>query len=204
MEVLITGFSPFDGRLRNASWVAAQSLQTQPYVSVLELPVVWGAPRIKLQPVCETACPSVIIGMGEGKEGAFAIETVAQNARASRRDNLANLPFYPLIDPQGPTQQRASVDADRLHQYLTEKHWPVRVSTTAGAFLCEETLYTLESLRAQHEPLKTVLFVHLPSYGSQLQVNQVNRRCDTQLLSAFAAHLHRAVLDIHAQTHGNT
>ena len=73
MEVLITGFSPFDGRLRNASWVAAQSLQTQPYVSVLELPVVCGAPRIKLQPVCETAGPSVIIGMGEGKEGAFAI-----------------------------------------------------------------------------------------------------------------------------------
>jgi len=197
MQILITGFAPFDGRLTNASWLAAQSLASQVPVEILEMPVVWGAPLTALQPICERDCPAIIISMGEGKVGEFTFLVVAHNERGMRLDNLAKMPFQRLIDPLGPAQRDGSIDANRLCARLSGQAWPIRVSTDAGAFLCEETLYTLEFLRQDYAHLQTVVFVHLPPHGSEFQRNHESQQCDTEQLTRFAQHLHAAVLEIH-------
>jgi len=163
MHILMTGFSPFDGRLDNASWLAVESLASQvPAVDMLQIPVIWGEPLARLKPICASHCPEIIISMGEGHVGEFTIEIVARNERALRPDNRANRPFQRLIDPQGPALRNGSINAEQLCQRLTKHGWPIRVSTDAGAFLCEETLYTLEGLREDYPHLSTVVFVHLP------------------------------------------
>jgi len=203
MHILMTGFSPFDGRLENASWLAVESLASQsPAIDTLEIPVIWGAPLARLKPICASHCPEIIISMGEGHVGEFTVEILARNERAMRTDNRANTPLQRLIDPQGPALRNGSIDSEQLCQRLREHGWPIRVSTDAGAFLCEETLYTLEGLREDYPHLGTVVFVHLPPYGSQFQMNDEDQLCHIDILSRFARHLRDAVVHIHGLTQG--
>jgi pyroglutamyl-peptidase len=195
MQVLITGFTPFDGRPVNGSWLAAQSLAAVPEVQTLEIPVVWGAPLPALKLACRQFEPQIIISLGEGHPGEFTIETLARNQRAPRPDNLGELPAEALISALGPATHHASIDAAALQARLrSNQPLPVRLSTDAGAFLCEETLYTLESLKAAQANLQTVVFVHLPPFGTTLQVDGADLLCDAELLSGFARQLLAAVL----------
>ena len=126
MHILMTGFSPFDGRLENASWLAVESLASQsPAIDTLEIPVIWGAPLARLKPICASHCPEIIISMGEGHVGEFTVEILARNERAMRTDNRANTPLQRLIDPQGPALRNGSIDSEQLCQRLREHGWPI-------------------------------------------------------------------------------
>jgi pyroglutamyl-peptidase len=195
-KVLVTGFTPFDGRSVNASWIAARSLATLDSIDTLEVPVLWGAPQRLLAPVCEVECPEVIISMGEGREGWFDIETVARNRRNERGDNHGNLPDGEPIYPDGPDQCHATIDAVQLQRQLNLAGVPARISRDAGAFLCEELLYTLETLKTQSGQLNKVVFVHLPPFGTQLVYAGERTTCDDALLGGFASILREAVLSL--------
>lgn len=190
-RILLTGFEPFDGREQNASWIAANALAQQQYsgtqLRAVLIPVCWGAPRRVLDPIVAEWQPHVIIGMGEGEPGVFRLESVANNTRRERTDNDGKLPEGRVIEPGGPTCRTASIDCTTLRGALAAPGLPVRVSTDAGAFLCEELLYTLESLRNAHETLDTVLFVHLPPFGTALELQGQPRVCDEALLLEFAS-----------------
>jgi len=198
---LVTGFTPFDGRDVNASWIAARSLDTHDFVQTVEIPVVWSAPARVLHQICADACPEVIISMGEGREGWFDIETVARNTRKERADNNGTFPEGRPVIPRGHATLEASFDARRLHEKLIRADFPVRVSRDAGGFLCEETLYLLETLKASHSVLKTVVFVHLPPWGTRLERESREATCDENLLAEFSQRLLEAVLDLHREAH---
>lgn len=197
-RVLLTGFEPFDGREQNASWIAASTLTQQHFPNVelrtTLIPVCWGAPRRVLDPIVAEWQPHVIIGMGEGAAGVFRLETVANNARRERADNDGLFPGGGVIDPDGPSCRTASADCSTLCSMLAERGIPVRVSTDAGAFLCEELLYTLEGLRTTQDRLDTVLFVHVPPFGTVLKFRGQQRMCDEALLLEFANLLLACVL----------
>lgn len=183
-DTLVTGFTPFDGRAINASWIAARSLEGR--ARTLEVPVRWGTPLPLISSICERSCPRTIIALGEGRVGWFDIETVARNERKDRPDNDDRHPETNLIVPNGPARITASVDAHAVHRRLADAGVPTRISTDAGQFLCEEMLYTLETLRQRHETLETVMFVHLPPFGTELWYGKRTRPCDEPLLAAFA------------------
>ncbi|MCB1693434.1 MAG: hypothetical protein KDI19_11765, partial [Pseudomonadales bacterium] len=181
-----------------ASWIAARSVAAgHPDIEALELPVTWGSPGQYLGEICRNRCPAAIVSMGEGREGWFDIETFARRERKERIDNLGRLPEGEPIDPVGPTCVSASIDARAIQRPLVGEGYPVRISSDAGAFLCEETLYTLERLRGRHETLRTVIFVHLPPHGTTVRVNGQEMACDEALLSRFAESLIRAVRAVH-------
>lgn len=198
VKTLVTGFAPFDGRAVNASWIAARSLASRPDIETLELPVSWTAPRTMLTPICERRSPEVIISMGEGREGWFDIETRARNTRKERTDNDGRLPNGRPILEGGQHRIEATIDAGFLHGRLTEAGFPVRISRDAGAFLCEETLYTLEMLRRRHARLRTVVFVHLPPFGTLLRVGGEQRHCGEELLTEYSEVLLEAVHELHS------
>lgn len=200
MKTLVTGFTPFDDREVNASWIAACALSAEPDVDTLEIPVVWGEPGRLLTPLCRRSCPQVIISMGEGRGGWFDIETRAGNTRKERPDNRGLAPRGAPIDPAGPATIDASIDARALQRRLRAEGFPVRTSRDAGAYLCEETLYTLERLRGRYAPLITVVFVHLPPYGTLVKSGDRRLPCAEPLLDRFAHALHAAVLAMHAAT----
>ncbi|MES3009036.1 MAG: hypothetical protein V4751_14825 [Pseudomonadota bacterium] len=197
-KILLTGFEPFDGREHNASWIATSALARQHVVGVklraALIPVCWGAPRRVLAPVVAEWQPQIIIGMGEGEAGIFKLESLANNTRRERADNDGKFPEGSVIEPDGPACRTASAACAALSDALAAEGIPVRVSTDAGAFLCEELLYTLEGLRAAQATLDIVLFVHVPPFGTALEFRGQRRECDEALLLEFASVLLTCVL----------
>lgn len=192
-HILLTGFTPFDGREFNASWIAARALiaanRSEHVLHGLRIPVCWGQPRLALERVLPQWRPRCIIAMGEGATGLFKIETLARNRRAAREDNNGLLPTHPLIDEKGPDIRPASVPYSTLCSHLSQSGYPVQLSSDAGAYLCEELLYTVEALKERDTQLQTVLFVHLPPFGSSLELHGESRQCDEKLLLEFSQQL---------------
>lgn len=192
-HILLTGFDAFDGREVNASWIAAQALiaghRSKHILHGLRIPVCWGEPRPAVTEAYARWQPHCIIAMGEGAAGAFKIETLARNKRALRKDNNEQLPPHPLIEPQGQDTYPASTDYTALCARLSAAGYPALLSSDAGAYLCEELLYGLESLKTLHTNLQTVLFVHLPPFGSSVDLHGKRRCCDAALLLEFAEQL---------------
>lgn len=200
ISTLVTGFSPFNGRQVNASWIAAQSLVSETGLRLLEIPVVWGEPMTQLDQVCREQCPELIISMGEGRECWFDIETLARNRRAARPDNEGRLPQDGPIIPAGPAETSASIDAPALQQRLLAQNFPVRISRDAGGFLCEETFYTLEILRDRYPRIVTVVFVHLPPFGTKVNMDRFQTVCTEAVLAEFAHALLDAVTEMHVRS----
>lgn len=191
-KIFLTGFTPFDGRAQNASWIAASALAaTNPQLGLraVLIPVCWGAPKQVLAPLVSQYRPDCIIAMGEGEPGVFRLETIARNARLERADNEGRYPNGECIESKGPELRIASADCKALHATLSAQGIPVKLSVDAGAFLCEEMLYTLESLRENHESLQSVLFVHLPPYGTELMYRGQLDTCDETMLLDFGLRL---------------
>jgi pyroglutamyl-peptidase len=143
--------------------------------------------------------PEVIISLGEGHVGEFTIETIARNQRKHRADNLKAFPVGP-IQKDGLDQISASIPAKLLLRTIldqSEHQIPIKMSDDAGAFLCEETLYNLESFRQATPLIKTVVFIHVPPYNSKLHYKGKEQKCDESLLADFIDHLLYGVLSIH-------
>ena len=187
-KTLITGFTPFDGRNINASWVAASSISRKD-IDIVEIPVIWDEPMKVLQRYCKRQCPQTIISLGEGREGWFDIETVALNAREERPDNEGKLPEGKPVSKHGPDSRIASINASIFQRGLAESGYPTRISSDAGQFLCEETLYVLLHLKEDHPQLDHVLFCHVPPHGSIITINGVRRKCEESLLNRFTQRL---------------
>lgn len=199
-DILITGFTPFDGRAVNASWIAARALSLGGHyrgraLRALEIPVCWGAPREALASSLLTQVPGLIISMGEGEAGIFRIETRARNARRERADNEGRLPEGELNSATGPAERKSSFACGKLCQTLAAQGIPVRLSDDAGAYLCEELLYTLEELKELHPTIEQVLFVHVPPFGSSLVYKGREQLCSEALLADFGQALLRALID---------
>ena len=193
--ILVTGFAPFKSRTVNASWMTASAIARTGLADALEIPVVWGAPSKILNEYCQNQCPDTIVGLGEGNVQGFKIETVARNTRGKKLDNSNQYPGVQLIEHSGPETYTTEFDVDLLHRNLLRGNFPVQVSSDAGQFLCEETLYTLESLRHIHEQLQHVVFIHVPPFGTTL-TGTGQRSSDTGFYEAFGQYLINTVKEM--------
>ena len=199
-KILVTGFMPFDGRKMNASWIAAQSIVGSD-IKAVEIPVEWGKPREILASSLNHFEADLIISFGEGHVGEFNIETKARNTRKQRADNTGALPS-PSNFPDGEEEILASIDARDLQERIlsstklssTKEAIPLKLSADAGAFICEETLYTLERMKSQIPKLRAVVFIHLPPFATPLNYLGKDTICDESLLADFAKRAVDAIL----------
>lgn len=167
---LLTGFEPFgQGKPPNPSWEGIKRLDGQERngfrLVARELKVEWGAPLAELDKLIAKHRPAAVFSFGQG--GDYAIETLAQNKRGAIADNAGKLPPEPTIVPDGPAEYQASVDANGLAEKLKSRGRPVRISTEAGDYLCEEALYALEHLKAESNRPLSVVFCHVPPLSGQ-------------------------------------
>jgi len=188
--ILLTGFEPFGpGRPANPSWESIKSLDGQTWrgyqLICKQLPCVWGQPLEKLEAHIATYKPVAIFSFGQGAPGAFAIETRAANRRGNFPDNDGQRPPRPAIIENGPAEVKATIDAEKLQTLLAEQKHAVRVSTNAGAYLCEETLYTLEHLKKQHPAISQVMFCHVPPLDGKQVTPEFVRKFVLDVLAAW-------------------
>ncbi len=197
-HILITGFTPFDGRSKNASWIAAKGLSrmhgTKHVLHPLCLPVLWGQPRKLITTAVNRWKPRIIISLGEGKPGGFTLEAMARNTRSERPDNAGRLPHGEPIEPAGKSIIPSSAPLASIAQALQADGINIDISEDAGAYLCEELLYSLERIKSCSSHLDLVIFAHVPPFGTDLHYRGSTRQCDSALLDDFTCALLNAVL----------
>src|SRR5687768_14463650 len=196
--ILLTGFEPFGReRLPNPSYEAIDDLHFKQFngyrLVSTQLKVVWGAPLKELQQLMADTRPVAVFSFGQGGASGFALETRASNRRGASFDNNQQLPTEPLIVADGPEQFAASTNCQALWEKLAEAGYPVRLSSNAGRYLCEECLYSLEYLKVKNQFAGQVMFCHVPPLGARV----AGRVVDVEYVQQFVLDLLNAWLALY-------
>ncbi len=147
-RLLITGFDPFGGNAVNPAWQAVKELpDTVAGFSLckLEIPTVFGLAAERVLARAAEFRPDVILCVGlAGGRSAVTPERIAVNIRDARiPDNAGNQPRGQRCCPQGPAAYFATVPVEAMARAIREAGLPGMVSNSAGAFVCNDTLYLL-------------------------------------------------------------
>ncbi len=198
--IVVSGFEPFGGRDRNASWTLAEAIAKAfpREVRALQIPVIWGAPLTAINNA--KPLPQVWIALGEGTPE-FQIEILAHNQRGPYPDNLQAQPATASIVGGAAPVLKQQAQVEDLAAALTQAGFPTHVSQDAGRYLCEEMLYSLLYAQQQHpQALRLVLFIHVPTLGQPLPISAAKegspaqqRKVDADLLQAFGTQLFAAL-----------
>lgn len=159
VDVLLTGFEPFDGAASNESWEAvrltAAELRGAGLDAVaLELPVVFDAAGDALVAALARHRPrlAIAVGLAAGR-ASLTPERVAINVRDARiADNAGHQPVDEPIISGGPVGYFTTLPIKAMVAAVrTELELPAAVSQSAGTFVCNDVFYRLQhALAAVH------------------------------------------------------
>ena len=188
--LLITGFDPFGGAAVNPSWLAVQALPERVgdvVVHKMEIPTVFGEAARMVQEKAAGLQPDVILCVGQaGGRDAVTPERIAVNIRDARiADNAGNQPRGEFVEPHGPAAYFATVPVEKMAQAITEAGILATVSNSAGAFVCNDVMY---SLLHQFDGTQTkVGFIHVPYLPEQGSPSMELERIIRALTAAIEA-----------------
>ena len=169
-NMLITGFDPFGGEAINPSWEAVKALPDVVgdfVLCKLEIPTIFGAAAEKVLAQAAIFQPDVILCVGQaGGRSAVTPERIGVNIRDAKiPDNACAQPKGDFVDPSGPAAYFSTVPVEKIAHNIAEQGIPASVSNSAGAFVCNDTLYTL--LRHFAGTNVQVGFIHIPYLPQQ-------------------------------------
>lgn len=164
-KLLITGFEPFGGEEINPSWDAVCQLPTEIggySLTKLRIPVVFGKAAETVIAKTEELRPDVILCIGQaGGRNAITPELVGINLRnGSIADNAGFQPQDEPVIPGGDCAYFSTLPVRKMAAAIASAGIPAQVSYSAGAYVCNDLLYTL---LAQFAGSNTkVGFIHIP------------------------------------------
>ena len=169
-KLLITGFEPFGGQTINPSWQSVLALEDKigDYsLTKLEIPTAFKFGAEKVLEKAEQICPDVIICVGQaGGRNAITPEVVAINLMdANIPDNLGYKPINEPILPNGENAYFSNLPIREMVKAIGSEGIPAKLSYSAGAFVCNEVLYTLLD-KFKNTNVK-VGFIHVPFLPEQ-------------------------------------
>lgn len=169
-KLLITGFDPFGGEKVNPAWKAVEALPDTVgdfALTKLEIPTVFGEAGCRVVEKAAQVQPDMILCIGQaGGRAAVTPERIAVNIRDARiADNAGNQPRGEFVVADGPAAYFATVAVEKMAQAITDAGIAGTVSNSAGAFVCNDTLYLL--LHAYHGTGVKVGFIHVPYLPEQ-------------------------------------
>lgn len=164
-RLLISGFEPFDGERINPSWDAVCQLPSEINgyeLTKLLLPVVFGEAAQRVIGIADELCPDVILCIGQaGGRDAITPELVGINLRYAKiPDNKGNLPKDELISDGGATAYFSTLPMRKIADAISAEGIPSRLSYSAGAYVCNDLIYTLLSHFDGSDT--RVGFIHVP------------------------------------------
>ena len=169
-NLLITGFDPFDGQTVNSSWQSVLALENQigEYsLTKLEIPTVFKKGAKMVIEKVEEINPDVIICVGQaGGRSAITPEVVAINLmEANIPDNEGYKPVNEQILQNGENAYFSNLPVRDMVEAIKKEGIPSNLSFSAGAFVCNEVLYTL--LHHFNGTNVRVGFIHVPFLPEQ-------------------------------------
>ena len=164
-KLLITGFQPFGGEEINPSWDAVLRLPDkigEYTLTKLLVPVVFKDGAEAIIRKADEISPDVILSIGQaGGRDAVTPELVGINLRhASIPDNAGNLPHDEPIEEGGRDAYFSTLPVRKMAEAVSSVGIPSRVSYSAGAYVCNDVIYTL--LSRYFESGVRVGFIHVP------------------------------------------
>ena len=169
-KLLITGFDPFGGEQINPAWEAVKELPDRIGDFVLhkrQIPTVFGKGAEEVLAAAEEIRPDMILCIGQaGGRAAVTPERIAVNIRDAKiPDNEGNQPEGEFVLEGAPAAYFATVPVMAMAEAIRAAGLPGVVSNSAGAFVCNDTLYILLHRFAGTET--RVGFVHVPYLPEQ-------------------------------------
>ena len=169
-KLLITGFDPFGGETVNPSWEAVKRLPDTVgdcELTKLEVPTVFGKAAHTVIEAAEKLLPDAILCIGQaGGRDAVTPELVAINLREARiADNEGNQPKSEEIVCGGDKAYFSTLPVREMVEAVKGKGIASRLSYSAGAFVCNDLLYTL--LHKYDGSETRVAFIHVPFLPEQ-------------------------------------
>lgn len=173
MNVLMTGFDPFNGEVVNPSFEAIRAMPETVLgyeVIKLEVPTVFDRAIQVLAAAMDAHRPDIVICVGQAG-GRFAItpEYVAINLDEARiPDNEGNKPDASPIVAGGENAYFTTLPVRAIVTSLREAGIPATLSYTAGTFVCNHLFYGLMHLIEKDYPSVRGGFIHVPFLPGQV------------------------------------
>ena len=173
-KVLVTGFEPYGGRGRNPAAEIAGALDRSTIaghtVIGQTLPVAFRGLAERLEALVDEVTPRVVIALGLWPgESLIRLERFGLNiADFEIADNEGLRLDDALIEANGATALRASLPLRAIERALLENGIPVRLSSTAGNYLCNVTLYRLMRILESRSQRTLGGFIHVPYIPEQV------------------------------------
>lgn len=164
-KLLISGFEPFGTEKINPSWEAVRRLPDEigEYsLTKIQIPVVFQDAANEVIKAADKILPDAIICVGQaGGREAITPELVAINLRYARiPDNNGNQPKDEPISDCGENAYFSTLPVRRMTEAISDSGIASQVSYSAGAYVCNDVLYTL--LEHYNGTNTRVCFIHVP------------------------------------------
>jgi pyroglutamyl-peptidase len=166
--LLLTGFEPFAGAVRNPSWDAvariADTWDGPEDVQAVLLPVSFDRSAAELRTAVDRLSPDVVIavGLAEGRT-AITPERVAVNLDDARiPDADGAQPVDEPAVPGAPAAYFSGLPVKRMVAAAVAADAPAAVSSTAGAYVCNHIFVVLQAIAATRPGMRSG-FVHVPA-----------------------------------------
>lgn len=148
MRLLITGFMPFGGEEINPSWEAVRALPErigEYELTKMLLPVVFGEAAEMVISEAEKIRADAVLCIGQaGGRAEICPELVGINLKnATIPDNAGNQPKDEPIAEGGDAAYFSTLPVRKMADAISAAGIPARLSYSAGAYVCNELLYSL-------------------------------------------------------------
>ena len=188
-HLLITGFDPFGGESVNPAWEAVRRLPDTVgdyRLTRIQIPTRFALAAQTVLAAAEADNPDVILCVGQaGGRSAVTPERIAINLSDARiPDNGGYQPAEQPIDPNGPDGNFATVPVSAMARAIRDAGISGQVSLSAGAFVCNDTLYRL--LRHYAGTDTRVGFIHVPFLPEQAKEGVPSMTLD-QIIAGLTA-----------------
>lgn len=169
-KLLITGFDPFGGETINPSWEAVRLLPERIgncCLTKLEIPTEFSRAARTVLAAAEALEPDAILCVGQaGGRAGVTPEVVGINLREARiPDNAGAQPVNAPVAAAGPAAYFATLPVREMVEALRSAGIPASLSYSAGAFVCNDVLY---SVLHRYSGTRTLAgFIHVPFLPEQ-------------------------------------
>ena len=159
--ILLTAFEPFDGAETNITQSVLSLLPDSLADWAIEkvcLPVSFKCAPIVLREAITTFSPDLVIMLGQCPTGEnIRLERFAINMMdSSKADNDGYIPNEETIYADQPLALQTPLPIKELERFCTGNVQPVKVSNSAGLYVCNRVYY--EALHLHQR----AIFVHVP------------------------------------------
>lgn len=193
-RTLITGFGPFPGVEVNPTERVVRSLAESgdPDLHAAVLAVDWSTFAVEAASLLDTVALDIALHFGVNQNArTLRVESTAFNRALPRPDRLGRRPQKSEILDDAPTRLEAAQTATALAEHLSQWGFPVRVSHSAGRYLCNALYFVSLDHARRHPASRFVAFVHVPPSDIMAPSHLL---AAAQATIAFARHSHSGLM----------